>query len=397
MFGLALSQLSPADEERVRGRFRDLHGVTFPTLGESLRELARLTAEGSRISQRTFGLQLLAKIARNRGTEELQQVGDVLHEYVRASVAEAKRLEGFREHRGHEVEPAEEARAAGKRTSGERGAERPGRADGERQPEDAVADDEIPATAADIFPDAPLIEPDPAAPAPPPPPAPADGPDLEAPDAVTEGVYDGLNAAKSTGMADGTAWEVFSGQAQDTLKLSDAEMDLPKCSDDENVIVDGKGAWRVITTWTSQDPPSKFSKWCDARHWDVGCSLFYKSVQPVPPASMPKGREYSCTFLEVVRFSDSLTLETKLVFTRTVLPEKLYALHFMLAEETESIDVDTGSLIARKGAKGTELTAEKAIDFKDEAMKSWPTLSCDLMWMELSILASLGCVDEGEH
>jgi hypothetical protein len=388
--GLALSQLPEEQELVLRRELEASLGATFPSLPESLETLARLTRSGDRISQRTFGLQLLAKVARNRGTSGLEQGGNELRAYAEASVVEAQQIA---EARARELRRAE-AKEKATRTREERASE-----DRER-----AVDSEVRETAPeasdveDLFPDAPPIEPaeDPA-----PPPPPAGGPTLASDDEEPQvnAVLQGLDAAATSDPSDGSAWDAFASTAGGVLQLDDREVNLPKCSDDQKVTVGGKEAYRVVTTWKSKEGAAHFADWTDARKWDTNCSLFYESVTQVDPANpAPDVEGYVADFTEVVKFTNTTKFTTVLTFTRTVRSPFLFALHFMLPPNgaTQDIDVDTGSLVVRQDSDaadewGTRLLAEKAISFTDPAMAKWPTLSCDLMWMELSILAALGC------
>lgn len=389
--GLALAQL-PNEREVREGLIAD-YDVTFPELGESLEVLARLTGGGVRVSQRTFALQLLAKVARNRGTLPLAEVRNELRRYVHVSIEEGARLSELRLRREREVLADDRRRTAREED----------RADGEVDRSAGVAPPPPPAEVEDgtiivRSSDAPERET---------PAEPIGGPALGDDDPASQAIYDGLNACAGTTGAEGTAWEVFAANAQESLQLTDAEVNLPTCSDDEVVTVSGKAAFRVVTEFSSTEPVGKFLRWTDVRTWDTDCSLFYKSVKTVKKDAIPdEDEEYSELFLEIVRFSKNLTLETPLIFTRTIeVPDDptrsatVYLLQFRLPKgvETDHIEVDSGSLMVRDDPdlKVVDLVAEKAISFKAPAMKNWPTLSCDLMWMEMSILAALGCVDKG--
>jgi hypothetical protein len=196
-----------------------------------------------------------------------------------------------------------------------------------------------------------------------------------------------------------SAWETFGPSAQATLGLSDAELDLPACSDDEEAKFGKQKATRVATWFHSHETADHFARWTDPRTWDIDCSIFFKSVELETPGEVPDGvQEFSAVFIEVVQLSTTKTLVTPLLFTRTIDPPELFALTFAMppGRTTKDLSVDSGSMVVRESAhnpasKRTKLFAEKFLLFTDPALKAWPTLSCDLFWMELTILAALGC------
>ena len=156
---------------------------------------------------------------------------------------------------------------------------------------------------------------------------------------------------------------------------------------------------RVVTWFSSNRPATEFRKWTDPRKWPIDCSLFFDSMGVVgeePPDDLEAS--WTATFEEKVVISDEKVMTTPLRFTRTALGPSLYALYFDLpgAETTDDLLVDTGALVAREDPNNapercTHLFAEKCLQFRDPALSDWPTLLCDLFWMEFSILAALGC------
>lgn len=393
VLGLAVSQLPNADE--VRADWGRLFDVKVPELAESLATLAELTSTRSRVSQRTFALQLLAKAARNRGTDVLGDAQESLRDYVRVSIEEVPFLNELRSAR-----VAEQKREVDREQAAEREQAAAAREKAATLAQPVAADELVERavpmrSAAMAMRSAPEEEAALAAP-----PRATLLPDDD-PDPDVQAVFRGLNAAAATTTQQGTAWQVFSQTTQDTLQLTDDELALPQCTDDKHVLIGGRDSTRVVTWFSTAKPAVDFEYWTDPRRWDFDCHLFYESVKPVNPIP-DTVEEYSEEFIEVVRFSPTKTLTTPLVFTRTVMAPDLYAVHFALPQNTVTDDilVDSGSLIARHdpdlpAGHATQITAEKCIAFKDPAMASWPTMCCDLFWTELTITVALGCAQHG--
>jgi hypothetical protein len=356
VIGLALAQLPNEDE--VRRSWSTEHDQCFPDLDQSLGTLGDLTGTGKRRSHRTLALHLLTKVAGNRGTSVLADAEDGLHKYVAASVEEAGQLTvkraadpAYRPRPDRGRSPFPVARVGGRHRL----------------------------------------------PSPPPP----GGPELRHGDPKVDEVLSGLHAAATKEDPKDTYWRAFAGTAKDPLDLSSDELALPMCSDEEDIVIGGRSSTRVVTWFSSAEPAAAFAHWTDPRRWHLDCSLFYAGMtaqQPIPDDA----EDFSATFIEEVELTAGKTLVTPLVFTRTVRPPNLYAVHFALPKgtTTEDILVDSGSLIARydedlpEGHR-TQLTAEKCIAFADPAMASWPTMCCDLFWTELTITVALGCAQDG--
>jgi hypothetical protein len=367
---LALAQLEPDQEARLREMWA---GEGIPDLATALDDLADLTEDRKRISQRTFSLQLLAKVAMNRGTGQLLPAMDSLRRLTVAVAEEDRHLAEVRAER----ERAAEAKKA------------------------AAAEQMLEMAEVELaMSDAPTIlamtdGPDAAA-------GPATGPPLSDPDDQVQGVFDGLNNAAFSGMEVQSAWEAFT-QTQRTLTFTEDELNLPQCTDDKMVDINGHESYRVVTWFTSPKPAADFADWTDPRQWHLDCNLFYQSVTPKSPTAISANeQDFSTTFVEVVRFTPTKTLTTDLVFTRTYQPPNLFAVHFSLADPNGTADilVDSGSLVARHdpdlpAERATRITAEKCIAFTDPAMALWPTLCCDLFWTELTITVALGCAQDG--
>jgi len=220
------------------------------------------------------------------------------------------------------------------------------------------------------------------------------------PQQQVQAVFDGLEA---TARGQDRSWIEFSRVTSDALGMTDAEVDLPLCNDDEVVTIDGHKAFRVATWFWSPLPPSAFQRWTDPRHWAHDNSLFFEDVSPVEP--LEDDQRYSTLFNEKVRITPSKLLDTPLRFTRVVHGDEHASVFFDLprgddgaARGTDDIAVDVGSVIVQGNQNGdpkrrTRLSAEKCILFKDEAMATWPTLACDLFWMEFTISAALGAAE----
>ncbi len=325
--GLALASLP--DEHEVRALIRQGHDVALPELPEALATLASLTAERQRRSQRTLSLNLVAKVARRRGFGVLADAGESLDAYLAALLDEADELRSVPG--GPELNP-------------------------EQDPEHV-----------------------------------ADG-----------ALSDVLGALRVVADSAGEVpvpshWATFCAGAAEPLGLRSGEINLPTCSDDEYIPVNGKAAPRVTVTFWDERPADAFARWTDPRCWDLDCSLFFESVTADPPVPMDV-EEYEATFTEVVRIDEHKVLTTPLVFTREVSPPNFFGVYFDLPTgvTTEDLTVDRGFITARhdpdlpEGPR-TLLTAEKCICFADPALAAWPTLLCDLFWMELTITVALGC------
>ena len=337
--GLALASLPNEDEVRVQ-----LLGSNhlYPSLHESLEHLTELTSLGARLGHRTLGLRLLAKVASRRGMEPLEREAGTVRTYLRATLDQTDAELGLLKDHHHERAAMSDAtqRVLTSRSGG------------------ASIRDE--------------------------------SPDVQA-------MLDGLERAAQRRLP---SWGSFAPEAATPLKLSDEELAIPRCSDQEGVLIDGHRSVR-IATWFSSDKPAKaFAPWTDPRTWPVACSLFFESI--TTDDDIPETAEcWSATFLERVVVSNDKSLETPLTFTRTVIGEDLYALYFTIPPrgETQDLLVDTGSLIVRQdpchpsGAR-TQLFSEKCLRFRDPALRAWPTLLCDLYWMELAMLTALGCRHE---
>lgn len=371
IISLALAQLEPDQEARLREMWA---GEGIPDLATALGDLAELTARRERISQRTFFLQLLAKVAKHRGTGQLLPALDSLRSLTVAVTEEDRHLA--------EVRAERERAAEAKRAAAER----------EQMAEMAAVELGTEDVASVL---ALTGAPDDAA-------GPVTGPPLSDPDDEVQGVFDGLNGAAFSGMELQSAWEAFT-QTQRTLTFTADELALPQCTDDKTVNINGHESFRVVTWFTSPKPAADFAAWTDPRQWHLDCNLFYQSVTPKNPSAIPPDQQdFSTTFVEVVRFTPTKTLTTELVFTRTYQPPNLFAVHFTLADPNGTADilVDSGSLVARHDPdlppeRATRLTAEKCIAFTDPAMALWPTLCCDLFWTELTITVALGCAQDG--
>jgi hypothetical protein len=218
------------------------------------------------------------------------------------------------------------------------------------------------------------------------------------PEEQVQAVFDGLSA---TARGADRSWLEFSRVTADALALTDEEVALPLCNDDELVDVDGTSSYRVASWFWSPRPPSAFEHWTDPRRWDVESSLFFDAVTPVEPLA-EDAQEFSALFREVVRFTPTKTLDTGLVFTRANHPPEFSSVFFDLPDApsggkvvTSDILVDVGSIVVQGNpggdpARRTRLSTETCIRFADPAMAAWPTLSCDLFWMEFTISAALG-------
>jgi hypothetical protein len=223
------------------------------------------------------------------------------------------------------------------------------------------------------------------------------------PEQQVQAVFDGLEA---TAHGRDRSWIEFARVTSDALGMTDEEVALPLCNDDEVVTIDGQKAYRVATWFWSPLPPSAFQRWTDPRHWAHDNSLFFEDVSPVTP--LDDDRRYSTLFQEQVRFTPTKLLRTPLVFTRVVDDPEHSSVFFDLPrgqdgqpETTSDIAVDVGSVIVQGNPGGdpkrrTRLSAEKCILFKDPAMAAWPTVACDLFWMEFTISAALSASEAAD-
>jgi hypothetical protein len=337
--GLALATLPNEDE--VRDRFAKHHGTRFPSLGESLDHLRTLTTEDAHLAHRTIALRLLAKLTSRRGMEPLGKEADQVRGFLRTTMEVRDREWGHLA--GHTRRPAERT---------------PDRHPSlvNATPTRAVTD----------------------------------------PDVDVQHALDGLDLAAQRRAP---SWHSFAPESATALDLSEEEMALPRCNDQEGVPVGGHDSVRIATWFSSPKPAADFTRWTDPRTWDKDCSLFYEDIRLQEGEELAEDAQvFSKTFIEKVRISEDKLLTTPLTFTRTVVGPNLYALYFTMPPGTETDDlfVDTGSLVARAdpsnpSVEQTLLFAEKCLRFKDPALRSWPTLLCDLYWMELTILAALGC------
>jgi hypothetical protein len=332
LLGLALA--SRPDEDALRLRLMKSKHL-YPSLNEALRDLTVLTERDARLGHRVLGLRLLAKLAARRGMEPLRKEQARLRGYLGATMGsvkkELRRQEGH--HRDRPVTP------------------HPGLADASL--ERPIKDD------------APEVQ----------------------------RALDGLEAAA---LRRTSSWQSFAPSAASALQLSDEELGLPRCSDMEHVSVGGVDSFRIATWFSSPRPIEDFTRWTDPTTWPVDCSLFFQAMLP-KGGKNPVGDDWTCTFTEEVQVSETKTMVTPLTFTRTVEPG-MQAAYFRMPgnKPTKDLLVDTGALVAREdpaNAPGqrTLFFTEKCVRFVDPALADWPTLLCDLYWMEFSILAALGC------
>ncbi len=333
--GLALATLPNEDE--VRDGFRQHHHSDFPGLDEALETLTDLTASRQRMTHRAVTLRLLAKLASRRGMAPFGAKGRGVRTFLRSSVEHADHERDELCRRGHECS--------------------------EHGPHHHHALEGVAAAG------------------------------LHDEDPEVQQMLDGLAAAAERRAP---SWRSFTPKAG-ALHLTDAEMALPRCSDDEGVMVGGHASTRVATWFSSPKPAVDFLRWTDVRTWPVDCSLFFQKMTPKAPID-PEATEYSVEFLEEVQISEEKCLRTPLIFTRRVYGTHLSTLYFTMpaGRSTSDLLVDTGSLVAREDPTSppqqrTHLFAEKLLRFQDPALLTWPTLLCDLYWMELTILAALGC------
>jgi hypothetical protein len=218
----------------------------------------------------------------------------------------------------------------------------------------------------------------------PPPP----GPTLaETGDPDVDAVLAGLDAVGHIPLGE-DPWTVFVARSGDALDLTEAEASPPRCHDSLAVPVDGRRATRVVVWFRSSLAGHRLGEWTNPWTWPAH-SLWFESMAPIA-GSVPTTPDFRATFREVVRFSDSLVLETDLEFTRTVRAPNLWVCRFELAGKsaTKHIGVDTGNIVVRfdpdlPGPCPVEIRAEKYLEFLDPALAAWPTIACDLFWIEL--------------
>jgi hypothetical protein len=337
--GLALASLPDGDAIRSQ-LFAEL-GWMFPSLGESLDHLTTLTRLGARLGHRTVALRLLAKVASRRGMEPLQHEADRVRDFLHATSEQTDAEWALLHEHGQTVEAA------------------------------AL----LPRGLAGSSPDSSIRDATP----------------------EVQSMLDGLEAAAQR---QGPSWRSFAPKAAGPLRLSDEELGLPRCSDQEDVRIGGEHSTRIATWFSSPKPASAFADWTDPRTWPVHCSLYFESV--TTDEEIPEGAQsWSARFVERVIVSEQKVLETPLQFTRTAVEDQLYALYFTMLPDgaTEDLLVDTGALIAREDpchppGRTTQLFTEKCLRFAAPALRTWPTLLCDLYWMEFAMLAALGCRHE---
>ncbi|HJR24921.1 MAG TPA: hypothetical protein VJ804_05575 [Acidimicrobiales bacterium] len=331
LIGLALA--SRPDEDDLRLRLMGSNHL-YPSLNESLEDLTVLTERDARLGHRVLALRLLAKLAARRGMDPLRKEERKLRAYLGATAgkvdAEWSHLEGHHRERGAAAHPA-------------------------------VADAGLERPITDAAPE----------------------------------VQRALDGLESAALRRTSSWQSFAPTAADGLQLSDEELGLPRCSDMEHVPVGGVDSIRVVTWFSSPRPIEDFVRWTDPRTWPVDCSLFFQAM--IPQGKAPTGEDWTCTFTEKVQVSETKTMVTPLTFTRTAEPG-LQAAYFKMPGNKPTADllVDTGALVVREdpaNAPGqrTLFFTEKCVRFVDPALADWPTLLCDLYWMEFSILAALGC------
>ncbi len=377
---MAVALAALPNEDEVRREFEAAGYGTFPSLEEALRNLAALTDERIRITQRTVSLRLLAKAARALGIDLLRErAGGGLGAYAEAQKAEAERIVAARAQEDDEREDDE-------REDDEREDERR-RVKGADDRERSTADDSATAerSAEQTQADEPAAETS----APPPPPGSAEA---ELVDALT------VTADPSTQTL--PTWEAFASAAAGPLAFSDEEINLPTCDDDDESSFKGVPATRIVTWFTTPRDATDFARWTDPRTWPIDCSIFFEDMvttdTTIPPIGSPT--TWTARFTEYVRLTPTKLLETPLDFTRVYLSDEHFALYFEMPPNVTTRDllVDAGSILVDSDdlnppAEQTMCQAEKFVKWADPAAASWPSLSCDLFWTELTILAALGC------
>jgi hypothetical protein len=106
---VALAIASRPNEEELREELQATDWGPVMSVPEALDVLAELTEIGERRTPRVVALQLLAKIAKNRGMERLDEAGDQLRHYFTVSVLVARekhaRREALARHRGDDEGP----------------------------------------------------------------------------------------------------------------------------------------------------------------------------------------------------------------------------------------------------------------------------------------------------
>jgi hypothetical protein len=202
-------------------------------------------------------------------------------------------------------------------------------------------------------------------------------------------------------------WHVFVQRAGRALRLSRAEIEKPLCNDRQVVVKGPHEAVGVTVEFHTDASPGELRRFCDPRCWHE-CSPYQREMtewtgpgaRPVEDRA-PAG--WRRDLLETVELSPGKMLETPLRFTHTIQdPDDPSWVHldYVMIGETDDICVDEGALDVRRVATGrhagrTRVTAKKAILFKDELLRDWPTVACDTFWMSLVIDAAVGCLGPG--